>query len=262
MNQHINPENLYSLDIPNYNTITDNNNDNEIINYFWAPNKLLIEKLELLLNKSNINDKIIDVGCGEGNAIFPKATHILGLSLKINPNNLQFINFDLDFDKFIQNDKYFNFIYCRHTLEDIQNPQNAFAELTRVSKQGYIETPSPLVELTKGSGLSEIRGYPHHRYIVWSDLKTNTLHFLPKYPIVELLEFDKNMTQKLIHILNNYSVYWNNYYIWDESNPPKIIVYRNEVNFNILTDYDILVAEAINKSIDYTNHFIQKIKNL
>ena len=61
---------------------------------------------------------------------------------------------------------------------------NAFNEITRVCKTGYIETPSPLIEFSTNvdSGDSPYKGYIHHRYFVWSDIKTNTLYFLPKYP--------------------------------------------------------------------------------
>ena len=255
----INPVDLYSFKTTEFDLISNESciNDDKLINWFWAPDKNLVNKLESDLNKKNISTNIIDVGCGFGNAMFPKLTHILGKDLKYNPNNLNFIDFDLDFDKFLFNDNYFNFVYCRHTLEDIQNPQNAFAEITRVGKQGYIETPSPLIEITKSADQSNLRGYVHHRYIVWSDITTNTLFFLPKYPLIESLDFNAGMTKKINHILNNYSIYWNNYYTWDESNKPNIVVYRNEIKCNICTDYANLLNTALDKSMEYTNHFIK-----
>lgn len=258
------PDELYSLELTNFDEIVQElcEDHDKLKYYFWLPNKKLVNKLQLLINKSNIHNNIIDVGCGYGSNIFSKADHILGKSLKDNPNNLKFLDIDLDFDKFLQADKYFNFVYCRHTLEDIQNPQNAFAEITRVGKQGYIETPSPLIEITKGADKGELRGYPHHRYIVWTDLKTNTLYFLPKYPIVEYLTIPDQITKKFNYILNNFSVYWNNYYIWDDKLKPNIVVYRNEINFNILKDYANLVNTAIFKSIENTNYYISQLKKL
>ena len=74
-------------------------------------------------------------------------------------------------------------------LEDIQNPDFALNEITRVTKYGgYIETPSPLIEVTKnvdGSGFSNSYcGYIHHRYIVWSNIQKNEIYFLPKYSCI------------------------------------------------------------------------------
>ena len=150
-------------------------------------------------------------------------------------------------------------------MEDIQNPHHIFKEMCRVSKKGYIETLSPLAELTKGvdDGLNNYCGYKHHRYIVWSSIETNTIHFLPKYPIIEHLVYNDELTQKNIHILNNYPLYWNNYYIWDENNPPNIIMYRNGIDFlftkseYITVTYTDLLQIGINESIKYTNHFLE-----
>jgi SAM-dependent methyltransferase len=258
----INPIHLYSLDLVDFYNIDNEKykNNDKLENYFWAPNQYIVDNLLSSLNISGITNNIIDVGCGAGNAIFPKANYILGKSLENNPDNMEFIDLDLDFDKFIQADKYFNFVYCRHTLEDIQNPQHAFAEITRVGKQGYIETPSPLIEITRGADRSTLRGYHHHRYIVWSDIKTNTLFFLPKFPIIETIILPDDLTKKINYVLNNFSVYWNNYYFWDDSVKPNIVVYRNEINFKVLDDYAKLLTEAIQKSLEYTNHFITKFK--
>lgn len=258
---NINPSELYSLNTTNFDSISPEiyRNDEKLEYFFWAPNPKLVDKLILFLDTIGIKDEIIDVGCGHGPARFPKATYILGKDVKVIPDNLNFIDFDLDFDKFIQRDKFFNFVYCRHVLEDIQNPQHAFSEITRIAKQGYIETPSPLIEITRGADKGILRGYTHHRYIVWSDIKSNTLFFLPKYPLVENLLIPDEMTKKILYILNNYSVYWNNYYIWDDKIQPNIFVYRNGINFDILTDYANLISTAIQKSIEYTNVFINRI---
>lgn len=259
---NINPVHLYSLNTIDFNSIPyEASKDNDkLLNLFWAPNPILTDKLQSMLNNHNIHDNVIDVGCGTGSAIFPKANYILGKSIQRNPNSLSFIDLDLDFDKFTVNDNFFNFVYCRHVLEDIQNPQNAFAEITRVGKLGYIETPSPLIELTKGAeNDSSLRGYSHHRYIVWSDLQSNTLCFLPKLPIIESIHSDNTFITKSLHLLNNYSVYWNNYFFWDQSSQPNIIVYRNEINFT-MPQYESLLNTAIFKSMEYTNHFINKFK--
>jgi hypothetical protein len=254
-----NPIHLYTIDtIEDVNTLP--NNENSIQNFFWYPNHLIVERLCNVLNRLGINQNVIDVGCGM--AYFPKATHLLDISAKPVTDKIVF-SIDLDFDKIPYTDSFFNFAYCRHTLEDIQNPTNAFNEIIRVASQGYIETPSPLVEIMKGvdgkSFTFDYAGYHHHRYIVWSDLKTNTLYFLPKYPLVEYLTLKPDTLNKYFNLLNNYPVYWNNYYVWNSAKPAKCVIYRNGVNMNIVTDYSRLLTEAISSSIEYTTDFIRML---
>ena len=254
-----NPIHLYTIDtIEDVNTLP--NTEQSIQNFFWYSNHLIDERLCKTLDRIGINQNIIDVGCGM--AYFPKATHLLDISAKPVPDKVVF-SIDLDFDKIPYSNSYFNFAYCRHTLEDIQNPNNAFNEIVRVASQGYIETPSPLVEIMKGIDGKvfsfDYVGYHHHRYIVWSDIKTNTLYFLPKYPLVEYITINPGLLQRYYYLLNHYPVYWNNYYVWNPNKPPKIIVYRNGVNMAIQNDYARLIIEAITSSIKYTNEFIRML---
>ena len=154
-------------------------------------------------------------------------------------------------------------------MEDIQNPDFAIKEIIRCTNAGYIETPSPLVEVMKGvdanENSSKYSGYIHHRYIVWSDIEKGEIYFLAKNSIIldnYILYNDKELI-KICNILNNYPVYWNNYFIWS-GKEPKIIMYKNGVNYglknNMVEDYIRLVNEAVNKSITNTNYFI-KIHN-
>lgn len=247
----------YTIDTIEFDNIPNDKYENtdKLNNIFWFPNPKIIELLSKFLNRLNITSKVIDVGCG--NTPFPNATHVLDFTLE-NNSQLNKLKLDLDYEQFPHIDNYFNFIYCRHTLEDIQNPQNAFNEFTRLSKYGYIETPSPLIEIMKGAEIgSDYRGYIHHRYLVWSDLETNTLFFLPKLPIIEYLDIHPDLTKKILYICNNYPIYWNTYYLWNPDKPPKIHIYRHGINFNINNDYGKLIFDAILASIKYTNHFIQ-----
>jgi hypothetical protein len=141
-------------------------------------------------------------------------------------------------------------------LEDISTPFFAFNEITRVSKQGYIETPSPLIEIMKSvDGNAQHRGYHHHRYIVWSNKDTNTLYFLPKMPLIEHIIFDEEIMKKLYFTANTVPLLWNNYYIWDETMTPNIIVYGYNTDYDFIKNYTNLINEAIDKSIEYTNSF-------
>lgn len=239
----------YNLNIISLNNVP-YTGETTIKRYFWYVNPLIVKKLYKTLESKDIKDNILDVGCGT--TPFEKATHLIDFNDYSHKDKIVF-KIDLDFEKIPYGDKFFNYIFCRHLLEDIQNPINAFSEMVRVSKLGYIETPSPLVELCKGVSGSDCVGFIHHRYIVWSDLETNTLNFLPKYPAVESIK----LPSIYIYMLNNFPIYWNNYYIWNDKLKPDIVVYRNDINFDFRKDYNRLLNEAIEKSMLYTNRFIQ-----
>ncbi len=68
-------------------------------------------------------------------------------------------------------DKFFDFSVCGHTVEDLADPRSLLSELRRVSKAGYIETPSRLSEQTVGlrDRMTGAQGHPHHHWIVEAD---------------------------------------------------------------------------------------------
>jgi hypothetical protein len=75
-------------------------------------------------------------------------------------------------------DKFFDFSFCSHTLEDVRDPIAVCAELVRVSKSGYIETPSRTREIFSKDrfflartalGRMPIVGFDHHRWFVEID---------------------------------------------------------------------------------------------
>ena len=62
-----------------------------------------------------------------------------------------------------------------------------------------------------------------------------------------------------LNIINYNPIYWNNYFIWKDK-IPKLIMYKNGVNFGvnnfIVNDYIDLLYEAINASIQNTDYFV------
>lgn len=135
------------------------------------------------------------------------------------------IKLDMNDDKLPFPDKSFDFIYCRHMLEDMHNPFNACKEMSRVGKAGYIETPSPMAEMTRGidGGCPDYRGYHHHHWIIWEH--ESQLHFIAKFPLVEYLKVED---QRLVDELKINPGYWNTYYLWNDNikmvrhhNPPE-----------------------------------------
>lgn len=84
-------------------------------------------------------------------------------------------------------DKFFDFSFCSHTIEDVRDPIAVCAELLRVSKAGYIETPSREREVFckhRFFGLKTVLGrmppvgFDHHRWLV--EAEGSHLKFLAK----------------------------------------------------------------------------------
>lgn len=68
-------------------------------------------------------------------------------------------------------DKFFDYSVCGQTVEDLADPRPLLAELRRVSRAGYIETPSRLAEQTVGrrDRMTGAQGHPHHHWIAESE---------------------------------------------------------------------------------------------
>ena len=80
--------------------------------------------------------KILEVG--PGYVPFKLATHVIDHQLeKWELSDVTAINLDLDFENIPYEDNYFDFVYCRHVLEDLNYPLHAYKEITRVSKNGF-----------------------------------------------------------------------------------------------------------------------------
>jgi hypothetical protein len=75
-------------------------------------------------------------------------------------------------------DKFFDFVICSHTLEDIRDPLWVCAEMMRVGRRGYIEVPSRLAESCRGTEPGQV-GWSHHRWLV--DIDANRIRFTMKY---------------------------------------------------------------------------------
>lgn len=92
------------------------------------------------------NERVLDIG--SGGDPFPFATHLVDrfaeetehrygpLVRKDKPLILADIN-RLPFK-----DNSFDFVYCSHLLEHVENPLKACAQIMRIGKRGYIETPT------------------------------------------------------------------------------------------------------------------------
>jgi hypothetical protein len=222
----------------NLNFKRNNSTSKTIEKFYYLP---FTDILEYLVKRYKHSKSVLEIG--PGYVPFPLSTVSIGFNEKIE----KYIEIDIDNTPFPFEENEFDFSYCRHVLEDIQNPEFAIQQIFKCSRQGYIETPSPLIEISRGVESQDYCGYIHHRYIVWNDI--DTVYFLPKYPVAE----SATKNPRLIEIANNYPIYWNNYILWDK--PMHTVVYRNGVNMEVRKDYANLLNRAIKESIESTNRF-------
>lgn len=79
-------------------------------------------------------------------------------------------------------DKYFDFVVCSHTLEDLRDPVWVCREMTRIGKRGYVEVPSRVWESTWGVERPHQAGLSHHRWLV--EIKGQRITFMYKYAMI------------------------------------------------------------------------------
>jgi hypothetical protein len=75
-----------------------------------------------------------------------------------------------DVQKLPFKDKEFDFSYCCHLLEHVEDPVAACNEISRISRCGYIETPSAMSEF--------VNPFPFHKWII--DIDKGNLIFIRK----------------------------------------------------------------------------------
>ena len=153
---------------------------------------------------------------GPGSVPFPRATHVVdkwprgGLLDRFPAGNV--VEWDVHRTPLPFPDKYFDFIYCRHVVEDLHYPPIIFEEMSRIGKAGFIETPSPMAEICRGidGNSPPWRGYHHHNWFVWS--WDGVLHIFKKLPRIEHIAFPNE--DVLENNLRAMPWLWNSYYAW------------------------------------------------
>jgi hypothetical protein len=101
-----------------------------------------------------------------------------GGALRITPE--RYLQIDLgSVEKLPYKDKEFDFVICRHTLEDLKDPIRVCKEINRIGKAGYIETPHRVYESTKGVERHWWAGHYHHRWFVEVERNTITFQYKP-----------------------------------------------------------------------------------
>lgn len=124
-------------------------------------------------------DKVLDIG--SGNVPFPLATHLADITIEDNAYGRAGVPFkylenkpvyEINIEDMPFEDKEFDFVYCSHVLEHVENPERACRELMRVGKRGYIEVPKYHKDL-----IFNTARISNHLWKI--ELEDNTLTFKP-----------------------------------------------------------------------------------
>jgi hypothetical protein len=219
------------------------NDTPRILQHHWAPYAPMVDAVAALVN----NASVLEIGPGP--APFAAASVFVDWQqwpgLQGKPTHVLDINQDpLPFP-----DQSFDFVYCRHTLEDIYNPLWVCREMARVGRAGYIETPSPIAECCRGvdGGAPVWRGYHHHRWVIW--VEDGALTFVAKYPMIEYLNLGEAEAQ-LVGLLNTDPMFWNTYFFWDGSLSYRVL--QHGQGFHIGPHYQQVLLKAAQSSVEQT----------
>lgn len=110
--------------------------------------------------------RVLDIGSGA--YPFPFATHLADLHLNGTSHRsepLRKTGLPLqvcDIERLPYTNNAFDFVYCSHVLEHVNNPSKACEEIMRVGRRGYIETPTRLSDVM----FNYIRLTGHHLWHV------------------------------------------------------------------------------------------------
>lgn len=205
----------------------------------WAPTEPVVQ---WLADRLPPDAKVLEIG--PGHVPFPRASVFVdyksGLPI---PPGAQLVQVDMAKEKLPFADKEFDFVYCRHVIEDMYNPFLLLSEMERVAKAGYIETPSPIAEMCRGvDGASPpFRGYHHHHYVVW--VHEGQLRLVSKYPIVEYFRFAE---EDVVGWLREGPRAWNTHYLWQDK--INFLHLQTDRDFDITRDYAALLKSAMDQS--------------
>jgi hypothetical protein len=209
----------------------------KIQQHYWAPFQPMVLAVESLAAEKKT---VLEIGPGP--LPFSKATAFVDWQAWPVLAGRPVHTLDINQDALPFPDKSFDFVYCRHTLEDLYNPFWVCREMSRVGCAGYIETPSPIAECGRGvdAGSPAWRGYHHHRYVVW--VENGRLMFVPKYPLIEYVNFG-DAESEIVALLNAHPMFWNTYYFWEGSLTYHMLQHDQEIR--LAEDYRTVLLNAV-----------------
>jgi len=182
--------------------------------HFGKQSKGVVELVNFLSSKKEKTDyKVLDVGGAIGPYFWEHTDVLLDWNEPVEsdiwipeeygtpPNTYkgQFIQGDITAEEgwtelleIVSKNGKFDFVICRHTLEDIENPKFVTDKLQKVAKAGFIAFPGKHMEMEKGfyKRFPKTRGMHHHRWIFIT--KNGRLYGLPKMGWTDLIK-DKDL---------------------------------------------------------------------
>lgn len=218
--------------------------------HHWAPYQPMVEAIAALATGRG---RILEIG--PGHIPFGPATEFVDWQVSPSLAGRTVHVMDINAESLPFPDKSVDFIYCRHTLEDLYNPMWVCREMDRVGRAGYVETPSPIAECCRGvdAGSPPWRGYNHHRYVIWVD--SDTLAFIPKYPLIDHLDFG-DAEGVLVDALNTSPMFWNTYYVWEGNLRWRLL--QNGREFGLRQDYDRVLLKAVHECVGHTGAITER----
>lgn len=213
--------------------------------HYWRP---IPQVVDFIASTIPLGAKVLEIGPGK--TPFPRAT----AAVDFNPEKEGTIRCNVVEDGLPFSDQSFDFIYARHVLEDSHDPFAIIREMERVGKAGYIETPSPIAELCRGTdgAAPPWRGYHHHRFIIWSTGKE--LRLVSKYPIVEYLQFDEHWLEAR---MRDGPKYWNTYHGWVGSVNARHR--QTPLDYDIPRDYRPMLEDATRQAKANADEFWRNV---
>lgn len=154
-------------------------------------------------------------------------------------------------------DRQFDFSICSHTLEDVRDPLAVCAELVRVSKRGYIEVPSRLLESCRGVESPAFAGLSHHRWLV-EDLG-NHLRFTMKYHMLHgdrRLSFPPSFRRRLSEAESTLCFFWDGAFTWSENELHGLAAIHDELAAYVRARY---AYPATREFLDRLCHLARRI---
>jgi Methyltransferase domain len=210
---------------------------------FHAP---IPDIIDYLCREIPDNASVLEIG--PGIAPFPRADVFVDILDRPDIKPDRMVKCDVCAEPLPFADKSFDFVYARHVLEDLWNPFLLCSEMSRVGKMGYIETPSPVAEFTRGvdgDGSKDpvYRGYHHHRWIIWR--RGSELVFIPKFPLIEHFDITEQLFENALRIG---PTYWNTYYPWMGS--VKVRHLQNPHDYEFRAEAQLSIINVLNGSIN------------
>jgi len=167
-------------------------------------------------------ERVLDVGSGA--YPFPYATHLADLFEGDTSHRVEPLAKDerpfavINIEKMPYHDKEFDFVYCSHVLEHVEDPSKACDELMRVGKRGYIETPTRISDIMLN--FTKLKG--HHK---WYIVTAGTTLFFFEWPDLERRDTGTNDYYLMLHsnyrnafqtLVNDNRDFFVNMLLWSE----------------------------------------------